>query len=181
MSGNLHPDFFAAAMSRQWRRGPLMKLFLELNTLAMDLFGNASALPAWFVLPSGAYVSLQYREDQTRVLRITRTEPFKTVGGPANFENEVATFVRHFQIAHWSVSPFTTDKAPVGVELVEPYAHSDPHVWCSRCKAELIKVDLAYSLDGQHCNGCAFAAGKEHTAEIHARIARENSNIPAGN
>lgn len=88
-----HPDYLAAPERQRYARGPLMGLWVLLN---QELLTKPPGIWCGRVLPSGALVSLKCELQGARVLRIARSERFKTDRGPQNWETELATFLKHF-------------------------------------------------------------------------------------
>ena len=102
-----HPDFTSAGAPHRYS-GVLAELFPLLDR-------ECQARPhtiRWRVLRSGAVVSMSRSPDGLRVLRIARREKPKTADGPAKWDAELATFLRHFGIEHW---PRSDDPNAIGV------------------------------------------------------------------
>jgi hypothetical protein len=146
----LHKDFIAATPAHQWRGGLLRALFVRLTEAAFEHPGSAQ----WFVLPSGAFVSLKVSAGRTRELRIRRLDEFKTARGPQLWEKEVDTFMQEFAIAHWTRVADSAEKGGVGVIFVEPHSNSTPHVRCSwKGCPEIVMWQPAFTQS--HCNAHA--------------------------
>lgn len=176
---SIHPQFEATPIENRWTRGSLRALFETLEKEAKQVPGKTR----WRCLPSGAMVSMKIRGDSTHELKIIRAEaPKDPVTGPEKFKAEVDTFVKHFAIAHYIRGPHPSDpRVGIGVILVEPKVLSGHYVWCVGCGSELVSRDDNFPIDGQQCTPCAFASGREHTAEVKRRIAAEQVDlIPHG-
>lgn len=165
--GLMHPQFEATPIEFRWRGGSLRALFEKLDEEAKARPGKT----AWRCLPSGAIVALKYRGDESRELKIVRTEaPKDPEKGPERFKIEVNTFVRDFAVANWIRGPHPQKEGVgIGAILVEPRPRCERMVrcmWKDGCD-ELVVWEPAY--DVQHCNEHRFAAGRETTAQLRAQ------------
>lgn len=167
-----HRDYEAAPAANRWTGGPLRPLFAVLDKAAAAKPG----VTQWFVLRSGAFVSLKYRGNRTREMRIRRLEAFKTERGPDLWSKEVRTFVDEFAVAHWTRLADPAEKGGVGVILVEPHSNSSPHVHCAWEGCDQV-VMLEYAFTHCHCNQHAFEQGRVTAAENAARRAAEQQSV----
>lgn len=143
-----HPDFDRAPESRRFRGGSLVLLWSLLNE---QLDGKPLGVHVCRVLVSGACVSLRHAPDGSRVLRISRSEGFKTAEGPKKFAAEIDTFVEHFGIRSWTR---VEDLSAEGVAML--LYERDPHPKCKTCGRPIDRAELGPLVE--ECVDCATAA-----------------------
>lgn len=97
VEGIVHDDF-ANAPQHQKFRGELAKLF---GVLVLQVAITDPGKWCSRVLRSGAWVSMKREEDGRRVIRIARSDAFKTDNGPRLWLAELRTFEIKFDMMHW--------------------------------------------------------------------------------
>lgn len=109
MAATIHPAYEKAGPNRRWG-GRLAELLPALRPEAWKLGAEETSGAgrwAWRILPGGAVVSLRIRGDMDlrRELRISRQERPETDEAKRRWEQELATFLKHFELTEISKTP----------------------------------------------------------------------------
>lgn len=167
MATKNHPDFGRAPLERRYT-GKLAELPAKLRAEAYRV-AAANDAPgwAWAVLPHGALVALQVTEIERCIRkrwRIARRGRPETDEQRAKWERELATFEKHLGLAEGYEAADTPDA--VGAERIYtqlfPGELAPGQGRCGRCGAD-VRYEPMYGAEGQACNDCAFANGREYT------------------